>query len=248
MRAPIRTGFFIETRPLVSQLAEMTRTLKLSLFANVVLLSAVALLLLRSQTPESARPATAEPVATYQPAVPEEPSASSGMGTFSWRQIESSDYRTYLANLRAVGCPDQTVADIIKADVHSLYSHKRSELGISETADSGPWSALEERRVVVALLGRNSSQQNDRPNDVGTALLPLALRKVDPGLLQLDPGQQAALAELREQFVQDIGGTNQDASDPTYGVRWQRAQPENDRLLRGMIGVNAFMRYQNEAQ
>jgi hypothetical protein len=39
-----------------------------------------------------------------------------------------------------------------------------------------------------------------------------------------------------------------DPSDPVYAERWQKAQPENDLLLRGSMGVNAFMRYQNEAQ
>src|SRR5437899_3128213 len=31
---------------------------------------------------------------------------------FDWRQVESEDYRQYVANLRALGCPEQTVRDI----------------------------------------------------------------------------------------------------------------------------------------
>lgn len=41
---------------------------------------------------------------------------------FSWAQLESSDYRVYLANLRAIGCPEPTVRDIIIADVNDLFA------------------------------------------------------------------------------------------------------------------------------
>lgn len=37
--------------------------------------------------------------------------------TFHWSQIESGDYAQYTANLRAVGCPEQTVREILRADL-----------------------------------------------------------------------------------------------------------------------------------
>src|ERR1041385_7161970 len=45
---------------------------------------------------------------------------------FSWREVESDDYPTYIANLHDIGCPAQTIRDIIIADVNSLYSRRRS--------------------------------------------------------------------------------------------------------------------------
>src|SRR5207249_7992554 len=45
---------------------------------------------------------------------------------FSWHEIESSDYPTYISNLREIGCPEQTIRDIIIADVNALYSLKRA--------------------------------------------------------------------------------------------------------------------------
>lgn len=38
-----------------------------------------------------------------------------------WRMVESADYRQYIANLRAIGCPDETIRDLITADVTKLY-------------------------------------------------------------------------------------------------------------------------------
>ncbi|HKI70057.1 MAG TPA: LysM domain-containing protein, partial [Verrucomicrobiae bacterium] len=45
---------------------------------------------------------------------------------FSWSQLESKDYPTYIANLRNVGCPEQTIRDIIIADVNALYARKEA--------------------------------------------------------------------------------------------------------------------------
>src|ERR1035437_2596987 len=45
---------------------------------------------------------------------------------FTWQQIESADYPTYIANLREVGCPDQTIRDIIIADVNQLFARRRA--------------------------------------------------------------------------------------------------------------------------
>ena len=45
---------------------------------------------------------------------------------FSWREVESDDYPTYVANLRDIGCPEQTLRDIIIADVNGLYTRRRA--------------------------------------------------------------------------------------------------------------------------
>ncbi len=45
---------------------------------------------------------------------------------FSWREIESPDYPTYIANLREIGCPESTIRDIIIADVNHLYALRRA--------------------------------------------------------------------------------------------------------------------------
>ncbi len=47
---------------------------------------------------------------------------------FTWRQVESADYRAYITNLREIGCPEQTIRDIITADVNELYAKKRASL------------------------------------------------------------------------------------------------------------------------
>jgi hypothetical protein len=48
--------------------------------------------------------------------------AGSQTNGFRWGSVESDDYREYIENLRAIGCPEETVRDIIIADVNKLYA------------------------------------------------------------------------------------------------------------------------------
>jgi hypothetical protein len=50
---------------------------------------------------------------------------------FDWRLVESEDYQTYVKNLRAIGCPEQTVRDIVTADVRQAFAAKRAEVAAS---------------------------------------------------------------------------------------------------------------------
>jgi len=43
---------------------------------------------------------------------------------FNWSQLESTNYREYVANLRGVGCPESTLKDIILTDVMRLYAQR----------------------------------------------------------------------------------------------------------------------------
>ena len=69
---------------------------------------------------------------------------------FHWRELESADYRVYIANLRAIGCPELTIFDIVSADVGELYSRRVETLVDSETGRFWDYVASPEatRRMV----------------------------------------------------------------------------------------------------
>jgi hypothetical protein len=48
--------------------------------------------------------------------------------TIDWRMVESENYKQYIANLRSIGCPEETIRDIITADVNKLFEARRNEL------------------------------------------------------------------------------------------------------------------------
>jgi hypothetical protein len=46
----------------------------------------------------------------------------------AWQAIESNNYQTYMDNLRAAGCPEETVRDIISSDVNKYYEQRLKKL------------------------------------------------------------------------------------------------------------------------
>ena len=74
--------------------------------------------------------------------------------------------------------------------------------------------------------------------------MPLVFQEIDLSELNLNNDQLQAIADLRERFLDEIGGLEQDPHDQAYWERWQKSQPGIDDDLRGMIGVAAFQNYQ----
>ena len=108
----------------------------LSLVANIALGAA---LLTRQDAPEPA-PAPESPSKSAtdtkpsaavskpnNPAPEPEPAKPAEKKIFTWEDVESDDYRQYIANLRKAGVPEDTIRDIIIADVTKLYAKKKKD-------------------------------------------------------------------------------------------------------------------------
>jgi hypothetical protein len=190
--------------------------------------------------------------------------------SFRWSELESADYRTYVANLRGIGCPEQTIRDIITADVGSLYSERirtlESKLAEAGTADQsaveGEIRAVRREKawLLSTLLGTepipgddsaegvagNAAPRTVRLLEPGKVPVPLVFQPVDFGAANLDPGQIQAITGLRERFIEEIGV--QDPNDPAYRERWLRAQPQSDKELQAVIGLLAYRHFEISAR
>lgn len=62
---------------------------------------------------------------------------------FRWAQLESEDYRTYIQRLRSIGCPEQTIRDIIIADVDKLLA-PRLQAASLQPKDLKYWQPIEQ--------------------------------------------------------------------------------------------------------
>jgi hypothetical protein len=69
-------------------------------------------------------PSKSEETATRQAITPP-PSTNAVVKQFNWESVESPDYKQYIVNLRSIGCPEETIRDIIVADVTKLYDEKK---------------------------------------------------------------------------------------------------------------------------
>ncbi|HAM71442.1 MAG TPA: hypothetical protein DCM86_07355 [Verrucomicrobiales bacterium] len=93
-----------------------------------------------------------------------------------WSTIESSDYREYIANLRAVGCPESLIRDVIGADLtqefvlraRQIWTPVRREYWQKPRSGGGPNAdqlarlqalAREQGEVMRSLLGVTLPQQ-----------------------------------------------------------------------------------------
>jgi hypothetical protein len=284
----------------------MRTTLGVSILLNCSLLACLALLLLsrsRAQNPVAARTEAAS-----VPQVSETVTPTAEVKPIRWSQIEAADYPTYIANLRAIGCPEHTIRDIITADVDSQYVAQRRplEAKLAASAAAGRFGTEAELRAlrdqeasaIAALLGtapaaaetasaqaeisasssvrqtpsdaavtsqalQSSSPSGREPSVLGPCVmlgfppsgsagqkpsapvsLPLVFHELDPSVLTLSSQQQQVVNDLRQKFIQEVGGPNQDPNDPAYAQRWQESEPEADFDLWTMLGINAFQAHQ----
>jgi hypothetical protein len=68
-------------------------------------------------------------------------SKRSGPEKFDWQSLASPDLRQYIANLRAVECPEETIRDIILAEVNRQHGHEAASR-CAKTASLGRRSHL----------------------------------------------------------------------------------------------------------
>jgi LysM repeat protein len=134
---------------------------------------------------------------------------------FSWREVESADYPTYVANLRSIGCPEQTVRDIIIADVNVVYSRKRA-LDLV-TADQQWWRSVPDPNVVRAAAQKVRELEVERrslltrllgPNWETGDLVSIP-RPSRPGVL-LDGATLGSLSVETKQAVQNVSTRSQE--------------------------------------
>lgn len=83
------------------------------------------LIAMRSLSPDTTQPQSVQPIATNATRVLVKgtvPRILTVTNEFNWHQLEAEDYRTYITRLRSIGCPEQTIRDIIIADLDKLLA------------------------------------------------------------------------------------------------------------------------------
>jgi len=119
-----------------------------SLGVNIAL--AAAWLSVTSQRAANAAAAAAAVAAAQTSAVPAKTNVVVRRQYFTWQDIESPDFATYVANLRQIGCPEQTIHDILIAEVNALYSRKRAVELV--TPEQQWWRSQPDANVLRAAL------------------------------------------------------------------------------------------------
>src|SRR5581483_4304774 len=130
---------------------------------------------------------------------------------FSWQDVESDNYPIYIKNLRDIGVPEQTIRDIIVADVNQLYARKRQTEVV--TADQQWWRSDPDTSLDQAAMLKVAALEQERRALLTTLLGPdwetaTGPQPPRPGIVLNGP----VLGELSpdvKQAVQDISTRSQ---------------------------------------
>lgn len=82
----------------------------------------------------------------------------------TWETVESEDYRKYINNLRAIGCPEETIHDIIRADVNKLFDSRKK-------ANREPFEYWKTGNFMAQLMDENKVKAHTEMNKQKTDLL-----------------------------------------------------------------------------
>jgi len=88
---------------------------------------------------------------------------------FHWREIESADYRTYIANLRGIGCPEATIKDIILTDVMKLFAERRGRF-YQNGREFKFWETQDKRALTARQLEEREKQLSKIDKELPTVL------------------------------------------------------------------------------
>jgi hypothetical protein len=190
-----------------------------------------------SALPDSMPPPTptANAGATLQSEIP----------AFHWSQLESEDYREYIARLRGFSVPERTIRDIIVAEVNSLYRPRLAALRPPAPVLTNFWEqrggqlsprrpkeereqlrALEKEKaeLIKSLLGKDVYQEIAR--DSGET------DWMERSFGNLSPNQRAKVTEMNERFQQ----VNSEIRAKADGHIDQETDAELKRARRGFLG------------
>src|SRR5262249_51123614 len=121
---------------------------------------------------------------------------------------------TYIANLRSIGCPEQTIRDIIIADVNALYSRKRALEVI--TPEQQWWRSEPDTNVIQLALEKARALDDERKGLLARLLgsnwesgdLVNLPRPTHPGVT-LDGPVLGTLSSETKQAIQEISARSE---------------------------------------
>jgi hypothetical protein len=141
---------------------------------------------------------------------------------FSWVRVEAADYHKYVKNLRSIGCPEETVQDIIYSDVTKLYAEKFRAL--NRQYRYGPSGAQEYWNVseTYSYNAERNRKYRELTEEKKALLIELLgvdlekLRRERMGYPDYEALRTAYLPEDKRKQVEDIRQRFQDMEQAVY--------------------------------
>ncbi|HVY71888.1 MAG TPA: hypothetical protein VHH73_18290 [Verrucomicrobiae bacterium] len=137
----------------------------------------------------------------------------------TWKEIESRDYPTYIANLRNIGCPEATIRDIIVAEINQWFAHRRATEVL--TADQQWWRLERDQEVIRAAMEKMSALEQERRALLARLLGPnweqgTSVASMMPTGVALNGPVLGALSDDAKKSVNDINNRSRERLNSYY--------------------------------
>jgi hypothetical protein len=162
-----------------------------------------------------------------------------GSGSGKWSRLQEAQT---VASL--LGEPIPVAATGVLPE-QSLENRTQPINGASVAADSAGTGSAGQAAEISGVT-QNTLQQSAHRVMMSAPAYPLVFQNVNADM-GLNNSQKAAIQQLQQQFVGDIGGPNQDPNNPAYLANWQTAQNNADNMLLIYVGWQVYSKYQIEA-
>lgn len=174
----------------------------------------------------------------------------------NWTSVESADYRDYIKNLRAIGCPEETVRDIIIADINSLYASKIAAL-FPSSKEVKFWRV--EDRAAKNEERERDSKRRDLEREKGALIKELLGVDYDVELARLtgrpteddmrygflSPEKQEQIKAMREKYRnQERALFNDGGWTPENRAKFVAMRAEREAELAKVLSPEEFEQYQ----
>lgn len=233
--------------------------LALSLAANLVL----AALLLRpakvtqpssSSPPETALAPAPATASLHTEETPVQVVTNTLVRKITWEQVESPDYRQYIQNLRSIGCPDETIRDIILADVNKLYDSKRKQIrgasrkfeywkaGNPMAAIMGDSETVKQRRVLEEEKLKVLKDLGIQPDAMNQLMAAAGGNALDAMFDFLPESKRIEVTKVMTEQQTKMAESMKDGTPDTEAI--MKMQQETEDALRASLTPEEFQDYQ----
>ena len=165
--------------------------------------------------------------------------------SFTWQDVESEDYKIYIANLRSIGVPEQTVRDIILAEIEKLFKPREAPFKpsrVNELSRASEANAaaefekrkqlrlvqLEKRALIKELLGIHL------PLAVLPSTYPRNYEQYENALAALPESKREAVQFLKEAYWQQsdaLKDKHDNKRTPEYYAEYQTLNAQHNAEL-----------------
>ena len=180
---------------------------------------------------------------------------------FRWRQLESEDYSSYIQRLREIGCPEQTVRDIIIADIDKLLAPRlqalkprRQDLKYWHPEEEELANNIDQREVARQERAIDKEKRQILQELLGVDLVRERLNQrgeedyYERRLTFLPEEKRGALRQLLEEYDEREQDLRQKADDgefltPGDQAELRRLQDEREAQLSNVLTPEELMQY-----